>query len=166
MPKISKLFVALAILTGAAVLTTPAFAFNSEDQEPTASNPDYDNAVRAVKNERYRDAIGYLTNVLADEPKYADALNQLGYSHRKLGDFTKAIAYYTRALSIDPDHRGANEYLGEAYLEINNLPNAELHLERLRAICGTSCEEYRELYASVLDYKVNRKGNQSTRRRW
>ena len=166
MSKISTLFVAIAILTGAAVLTDPAHAVQSEDEQTTASNPDYDNAVRAVKKARYRDAIGYLSGVLADDPKNADALNYMGYSHRKIGDLTKAITYYTRALRFDPDHRGANEYLGEAYLEINDLPNAELRLERLRAICGTSCEEYHELKSSVADYKANRKRNQSSRRRW
>ena len=166
MPKSFKLFVALAILTSAAVISAPAFAVGGPDQETTASNPDYDEAVRAVKNERYRDAIGYLANVLADDPENADALNYLGYSHRKLGDFTNAITYYTRALRIDPDHRGANEYLGEAYLEINDLPNAELRLERLRAICGWGCDEFTELNAAVADYKANRKRSQSSRRRW
>ena len=166
MPKSSKLFVALAILTGAAVFTAPAFAVGGGDPQETASNPDYDEAVRAVNNERYRDAIEFLENVLADDPANADALNYLGYSHRKLGDFTIAITYYTRALKIDPDHRGANEYLGEAYLEINDLPNAVLRLDRLRAICGTSCEEFGELNAAVADYKANRKRNQSSRRRW
>ena len=166
MPKSSKLFVALAILTGAAVLTAPAFAIGGPDQEMTADNPDYDEAVRAVKNERYRDAIRYLTNVLADDPENADALNYLGYSHRKLGDFTNAITYYTRALTIDPDHRGANEYLGEAYLEINDLPNAEIRLKRLYAICGWGCDEYTDLNEAVADYKANRKRNQSSRRRW
>ncbi len=166
MSKISTLFAALAVLTGAAVLTTPAFAVGNEDPAPAASNPDYDKAVRAVKNEKYRDAIGYLTSVLADDPKNADALNWLGYSHRKLGDFTNAVTYYTRALRIDPDHRGANEYLGEAYLEINDLPNAEMRLERLRAICGWGCDEFTELNAAVEDYKANRKRNQSSRRRW
>ena len=166
MSKISMLFGALAILIGAAVHSAPAHAIQSEDEETTASNPDYDKAVRAVKKEKYRDAIGYLAIVLSDDPKNADALNYLGYSHRKLGDFTNAITYYTRALRIDPDHRGANEYLGEAYLEINDLPNAELRLERLYAICGWGCDEYTDLNAAVADYKANRKRNQSSRRRW
>ena len=166
MSKISTLFGALAILTGAAVFSAPAFAVGNEDQQPSASNPDYDSAVRAVNNKKYRDAIGYLTNVLADDPKNADALNYLGYSHRKLGDFKNAITFYTRALSIDPDHRGANEYLGEAYLEINDLPNAMVRLERLRAICGWGCDEFTELNEAVADYKANRKRNQSSRRRW
>ncbi len=168
MSKISTLFVAFAVMAGVAVLAAPAFAVGGEDEETasTASNPDYDEAVRAVNKEAYRDAIGYLTRVLADDPKNADALNYLGYSHRKLGDFKNAITFYTRALKVDPDHRGANEYLGEAYLEINDLPNATLRLERLRAICGWGCDEFTELYAAVQDYKANRKRNQSSRRRW
>ena len=164
--KISTLFVALAICAGTAVLTTSAFAVGNEDNQPTASNPDYDSAVRAVKKQKYREAIGYLTNVLSEDPRNADALNYLGFSHRKLGDFTKAITYYTQALTIDPNHRGANEYLGEAYLEINDLPNAERRLAKLRSICGGSCEEYLELKSSVADYKANRKRSQSSRRRW
>ena len=166
MLKISTLFVTLAILSGTAVLTLPAFAVGNEDQQPSASNPDYDKAVRAIKNEKYRDAIGYLANVLAEDPKNAGALNYLGYSHRKLGDFKNAITYYKRALNIDPDHRGANEYLGEAYLKINDLPNAVARLERLHAICGSGCDEFYVLNAAVEDYKANRKRNQSSRRRW
>jgi len=166
MSKISNLFVALAIVVGAGVFTGSAFAIGNQDDDTTASNPDYDSAVRAVKKKNYREAIGYLTNVLADDSKNADALNYMGYSHRKLGDFTKAITFYTQALSIDPNHRGANEYLGEAYLEINDLPNAERRLEKLQAICDSTCEEYFELKSSVADYKANRKRNQSSRRRW
>ena len=167
MSKIPTLFVAFAVMAGAAVLAAPAFAVGGEDEYPAAaSNPDYDNAVRAVNKEAYRDAIGYLTRVIDDDPKDADALNYLGYSHRKLGDFKNAITFYTRALKVDPDHRGANEYLGEAYLEINDLPNATLRLERLREICGWSCDEFTELNAAVEDYKANRKPNQSSRRRW
>lgn len=166
MSKISTLFVAFAVMTGVAVLGAPAFAFQGDDDEATASNPDYDSAVRAVKKEAYRDAIGYLLRVIADNPENADALNYMGYSHRKLGDFKNAITYYTRALTVDPDHRGANEYLGEAYLEINDLPNAEIRLERLYAICGWGCDEYTELNAAVADYKANRKRSQSSRRRW
>ena len=166
MSRYSALFVALALLAGGAMLAAPAYAIQEEDAQSTASNPDYDKAVRAVKKENYRAAIGYLTEVLADDAKNADALNYMGYSHRKLGDFKSAIAYYTKALRVEPDHRGANEYLGEAYLEINDLPKAEMHLARLRAICDMSCEEYHELNAAVATYKAYHKSNQSSRRRW
>jgi Tfp pilus assembly protein PilF len=166
MPKFLALFVALALSFPVVFQVDPVFAVGNENDEPSASNPDYDKAVRAVKNKEYRDAIRYLTIVLADDPRNADALNYMGYSHRKLGDFTKAITYYTQALSVDPNHRGANEYLGEAYLEISDLPNAELRLEKLRQICNGNCEEYFELKSAVADYKANRKRNQSSRRRW
>ncbi len=165
MPKLSAFLVALAVLTAAAALTAPVYAILDEDEAETASNPDLDSAVRAIKKEDYRSAIGHLARVLAEEPKNANALNYLGYSHRKLGDFRNAIAHYTKALEIDPDHRGANEYLGEAYLELNDLPNAEIRLARLYAICGTSCEEYRELNEAVAAYKAKRKADQSSRHR-
>ena len=166
MSKMSTLFVAFVVMTGAAVLVAPAFAFRGDDVQSTEDNPDYDSAVRALKKESYRDAIGYLARVIADDPENADALSYMGFSHRRLGDFKNAITFYTRALTIDPDHLGANEYLGEAYLEINDLPNARIRLERLFAICGTSCREYREFNAAVAGYKSDRKRNQSSRRRW
>jgi tetratricopeptide (TPR) repeat protein len=167
MSRLATLFLAAAVLTGGAMLAAPAFAVGNEDDPlETASNPDYDNAVRAVKRENYRDAIGYLTRVLSDDPKNADALNYMGFSHRKLGDFKNAIAFYTDALSVDPDHRGANEYLGEAYLEINDLPNAETRLAHLRTICDSDCDEFFVLSAAVRAYKSGHKPSQSSRRRW
>lgn len=167
MPNFSMLYVAVAIAAGAAMAGAPAYAIGNEDIDPsTASNPDYQSAVAAVKKDDFRGAIRYLTRVLKDDPRNADALNYMGYSHRRLGDYKNAITYYTKALEVDPDHRGANEYLGEAYLEINDLPAAETRLERLRQICGWGCDEFTELNAAVEDYKAKRKRSQSSRRRW
>lgn len=167
MPKFSTLFFALAIAGGAALPGEPAYAVGNEDMMPSeASNPDYDSAVAAVKKEDFRGAIRLLARVLADDARNADALNYMGYSHRRLGDYKNAIAYYTKALEVEPDHRGANEYLGEAYLEVNDLPAAEARLERLRRICGWGCDEFTQLNAAVEDYKAKRKRNQSSRRRW
>lgn len=147
----------------------PVQAMGNKDDDVTRSSRDgdYERAVRAVKRENYRGAIRILSNVLLDEPRNADALNYLGYSHRKLGQFTKAVKFYTRALDIDEDHRGANEYLGEAYLALKNLPKAEERLAHLWNICGQSCEEYRTLSQSIAAYKQGRAPNQSSRaRRW
>ena len=96
MPKLSTFLVALAVLTAAAALTAPVYAILDEDEAETASNPDLDSAVRAIKKEDYRSAIGHLARVLAEEPKNANALNYLCYSHRKLGDFRNAIAHQQR----------------------------------------------------------------------
>ena len=127
--------------------TAPAPASSSA---PT--NPDYAKAERAVKDNDFKGAIPLLERIVAAEPKNANALNYLGYSHRKLGDKDKALAFYRRALDTDPNHPGANEYLGELYLEMDNLQAAEGRLWTLEQTCAR-CEETRELKDAIQKYK-------------
>src|SRR5215469_14030084 len=70
-------------------------------------------AERLNRAGKYAEALPLLNQVLASEPKNADALNELGYANRRLGDQKTALLYYEKALSVDDVHRGANEYLGE-----------------------------------------------------
>jgi tetratricopeptide (TPR) repeat protein len=132
-----------------------------------SSEPDpkelYKKAVEAVDMKRYKEAIGHLEAVLKDDPKNADALNVMGFSHRKLGEYDLAVRYYTKALDAKPDHRGANEYLGEAYLEINKLPEAEARLAKLNQICGAECKETKALAEAVASYKAGKRPPQSSR---
>jgi tetratricopeptide (TPR) repeat protein len=148
------------------MLAVPNSADAMGSSEPAAPNAfnDYKDALRAVDKKDFKGAITLLTRVLKQEPRNADALNYMGYSHRKLGDHQKAIDFYKQALTVNPDHRGANEYLGEAYLEINDLPKAEERLAHLINVCGQSCKETRELAGAVAAYKTGRKPNQSSRR--
>ncbi len=106
-------------------------------------------ASTAIAREDYRKAIGLLERVAKAEPKNADALNLLGYSHRKLGDAPRALEYYEKALAADPAHRGALEYLGELYVEQRRLDDARKLLARLRAACPEGCEEARDLEAAI-----------------
>jgi len=142
MKNVTKLFAAaLAIvLLGTAL---PAGAMGPDPAESAAAK--YKEAVTAVKSWQYRKAISLLQDVLETDARNADALNYMGYSHRKLGDYKQALTYYQRALAIAPDHRGANEYIGEAYLELKQPDKAKAHLDRLARICGPGCEEYAEL---------------------
>jgi len=55
----------------------------------------------------------------------AEAWNGLGYSQRKLGDYTKALNSYARALAIQPGYPQATEYRGEAYLGLNRVEDAK-----------------------------------------
>jgi tetratricopeptide (TPR) repeat protein len=55
----------------------------------------------------------------------AEAWNGLGYSQRKLGEYTKALNSYARALSIKPGYPEATEYRGEAYLGLNRVEDAK-----------------------------------------
>lgn len=124
--------------------------------DPTrAEDPDYTAGVRAIKAGEYTKAIGYLEQVVARDPRRADAYNWLAYAIRKNGDPAASIPIYEKALAIDPAHRGAHEYIGEAYLALDNLPKAREHLARLNSLCFFPCAEYRDLKKALEAYEAS-----------
>ena len=124
---------------------------SSEEAKPDL----YKQAEDLIDDEEYGKAIPLLQQSIQEKGEYADALNLLGFSNRKLGDMAKAMTYYTKALNKEPKHLGANEYMGELYLELNNLPKAEERLAVLKGACG-NCEQFEELDDKVKDYKKAR----------
>lgn len=150
--------VLLAVLTGvAASMAGPALAMgsssDSDKKSSTSAGDAYLEAQRKVQAMDYKGAIPLLEAVLKAEPDNADALNYLGYSHRKLGDTGKALAYYLQALASEPEHLGANEYLGELYLEMGNLSEAEARLAVLQRVCS-GCVEEDELEQKIAAFKA------------
>lgn len=160
-----------AVFLGAAILAVSptvapdltrnvAIAAGSGDDnnETVSSEPsvrkNYREAVRAVEAKDYRGAIALLNKVIDEKPRHPNALNYLGYSHRKLGDYARGVTYYKKALSLDANHKGANEYLGQAYVELGNIAGAEAQLATLERICGVDCEEYWSLRKAIKDAKA------------
>ena len=124
----------------------------------TSEDIDFRNGRTAVEAKRYEDAIVLLRRAVSRDANNADALNLLGYSHRKLGRFEESHDWYEKALTVNPNHRGANEYLGELYLQTGNLEKAEAQLARLDKICFFGCDEYDELKEAIENYKEGRSG--------
>ena len=81
-----------------------------------------------------------------DHPNVA---NLIGYSYRKLGDYRLSQVWYQRALKADPNHVLTWQYYGLWQIEQGNRDQAQYHLSRIAAICGTDCEEYRSLAAAL-----------------
>jgi predicted Zn-dependent protease len=96
---------------------------------------DYANAIEQLK------ALGQ-----DDHPNVA---NLIGYSYRKLGDYKLSQVWYERALKADPNHVLTWQYYGLWQIEQGNRDQAQYHLSRIAAICGTDCEEYRSLAAAL-----------------
>jgi len=82
-------------------------------------------------------------------PNNADVNNLLGYTSRKLQQYSQAGVYYTKALTIDPKHLGALEYQGELFMILKKSTPAKLNLAKIKAICGTNCEEYLDLKKAI-----------------
>lgn len=121
---------------------------------PPAASSDYQAGKAAVEAEDYQRAVDYMAKVVATVPDNADALNYLGYSHRKLGRFDESLVWYQKALAANPNHRGANEYLGELYLQMGDLAKAEERLNKLDDLCFFGCEEFDDLKEEIAEYKA------------
>ena len=156
----STLFAMMAVLT----LVCPAGAFaagGGADPQPAAQikpvDPNFVQAKTMIEAKNYKGALPLLQQVVAKEPKNADAYNLLGFATRKSGDPNGSLQYYNYALTLDPKHLGANEYIGEAYLQLDRPQEAQQHLARLDTLCTFGCTEYRMLKAAIADYKAGKK---------
>ena len=130
----------------------PAWALDYTSPD-AAAGADYSKASQLVAAEKYDEAMPILQGILKKFPNHADALNLMGYSHRKKGDYTQAFAFYEKSLENNPLHRGANEYIGQAYLEQGDLANAERHLKILEKACRIPCVELDKLKISIDAFK-------------
>ena len=95
----------------------------------------------------YASAIAQLKTLGRDDS--AAVANLIGYSYRQLGDYKVSQIWYERALKADPNHVKTWQYYGLWQVEQGNRDQAQYHLSRIAAICGTDCEEYRSLAAAL-----------------
>ena len=121
--------------------------------EMTVQDADYRAAMAAVKKQDWQQVVARMNAYLQRDPGNADAWNELGHAHRKLGDIDTALNDYDKALKINPKHKGVHEYLGEAYLQKGDLARAEEQLKVLNAICFLPCEQYKDLKSEIARYK-------------
>jgi tetratricopeptide (TPR) repeat protein len=121
------------------------------------ADPNFVQSKALIEARQYGAALPLLQQVVAKDPRSADAYNLMGYATRKSGNPQGSLQYYNQALTLDPKHIGAHEYVGEAYLMLDRLPEAEQHLARLDSLCVFGCTEYRMLKAAIANYKAGRK---------
>jgi Tetratricopeptide repeat len=95
----------------------------------------------------YRSAIDQLHALKHDE--HPDVANLIGYSYRKLGEYDQSKTWYEAALKSDPNHVRTWQYYGLWQIEQGHRDQAEIHLQKIGSICGTTCPEYRSLAAAL-----------------
>jgi tetratricopeptide (TPR) repeat protein len=106
-----------------------------------------DYAFALAQAERFDEALEVLNMVRnQDTPK---ALNYRGYITRKLGQTEEGIGYYLKSVAMDPQYAQVREYLGEAYVIQGKLDLAREQLQVIQTLCGTECEEYRDLSEAI-----------------
>ncbi|HWK47068.1 MAG TPA: tetratricopeptide repeat protein [Stellaceae bacterium] len=116
---------------------------NLPDQDRT------DYAYALAKAGRYEEALAMLDTL--KDPNTSEALNYRGYATRKLGRTDEGIGYYLKSVALDPRYAKVREYLGEAYVVKGRVDLAREQLAIIKGICGTGCEEYRDLATAIAD---------------
>jgi len=101
-----------------------------------------------ARAERFEEALDTLS--LVQDSNTPEALNYRGYATRKLGRTEEGITYYRKAIELDPQYAQVREYLGEAYVALGNIDLAKEQLSAIERLCGTECEEYKDL-AEVIE---------------
>jgi Flp pilus assembly protein TadD len=155
----SAVSLAVALLMALGLAASPALAAGSDSGSSSAKqDPNYVAAKTQIDGGNYAAAVPLLEQVVASDPKNANAYNYLGYSYRKTGNTDAALVNYEKALALVPDHRGANEYLGELYLEMGQLDKAKERLKVLDGACFFGCEEYTDLKEAISAYEAKTGG--------
>jgi len=165
--------VQIAILAGFVIALTippiiPAIAAGGGADPPSNSSSDNSNAKKKKDKKSEQEFINGYRNAYAaiyDKNDYTGAIDQLralkrddnadvanliGYSYRKLGDYDQSKIWYEAALKADPNHVRTWQYYGLWQVERGHREMAQLHLQKIGSICGTTCPEYRSL-AEALD---------------
>jgi tetratricopeptide (TPR) repeat protein len=126
---------------------------SSSTTDTSSSGNAYNTALEKIKNGKYNAAIPLLQQATADDPTNADALNELGFSLRKVGRLPESLEAYQKALELKPDHIDANEYLGELYLEMKRPDLAQKQLDILTKLCPSGCEQRSDLQEQLAAFK-------------
>jgi len=98
---------------------------------------------------RHNEAIDLLESALALDPRNRSALIGLARVAQAQRLPGKAIRYYAAVLAIEPNDVAALAGQGEAYVQRGADDRARRNLERVRALCGTSCGQADALAASI-----------------
>ena len=104
-------------------------------------------AYHLAKTGHYQDAINLLDTL--QQPNTREPWNYRGYATRKLGRTDEGIGYYQRSIALDPHYAKVREYLGEAWMVKGRPDLAKAELATIKTLCGTQCEEYRDLKAAI-----------------
>lgn len=149
---------AVSLTLAAPVLAAAGGGGSFPSTEPSSNDSaleaNYSQGEYLVKADKCEEAITFFEKVIAKKRRHADALNYLGYCHRKAGRKELALEYYQKALDVNDKHLGAHEYLGELYLMMNDLAKAEAQRAKLAALCPQGCTQLEDMDDAIAAYKA------------
>ena len=86
-------------------------------------------------------AVEEYEKAITQNDSFPEALSNMGYCLRNLGNYTKALEAYDRALKLNPNFPEAIEYRAVAYLWLGRKDEAKSEYERLLKMDSTEAAE-------------------------
>lgn len=105
----------------------------------------FNEALRHHRAGRIADAVAHYERVLALQPDYVDAHNNLGAALAAQGRIDEALKHYERAIAVKPDYAEAHNNLGAALAARGRVDGAVTHYERAIAIKPDYAEAHNNL---------------------
>ena len=100
----------------------------------------------------YKKSIELIKKEIKKNKLNPDLFNYLGYAYRKKGDLELSIKSYKKALKLDPNHLEVHNYIGIAYLRKGEIEKTKLHLQTLKDLCKSKCDEYKNLEKELKEF--------------
>ena len=100
--------------------------------QPADANAWKNLAATLIAQAKYAEAVPVLEELLALEPRFAEAHFELGTCHNRLRDNTRAISHFQQALKLKPALAVAHAGLINAYLDACEWDAAERWADELR----------------------------------
>jgi tetratricopeptide (TPR) repeat protein len=134
-----------------ALATLSAFGAGSAKQ-PVQKNSDpsitiYNQGVELMLTKKFPEAEAKFDQAVKENPKFAEAHNNLGYTLRKQGaaNYQKALEHYNAAIELKPKLAEAYMYRGVLFVEMGRKTDAEADLAALRKLNPRLAKELAEV---------------------
>ena len=107
----------------------------------------YNQGIQLMHAKKFAEAQVKFEQALAENPNFAEAHNNLGYSLRKQGpqNYSKALEHYNKAIQLKPNLAEAYEYRGVLFLKMGRKVDAEKDLATLKALKPKLANELEEV---------------------
>jgi tetratricopeptide (TPR) repeat protein len=99
--------------------------------ENLSINEAFELAVQKHQDNNLQDAHNYYQKVLALDPNYINALNNLGVIFQRLGKKQRAKECYEKAIKINPNYADAHYNLGNIFKELERNQKAKEYFEKV-----------------------------------
>ncbi|MFL5763009.1 MAG: tetratricopeptide repeat protein [Bacteroidia bacterium] len=110
-----------------------AYAFYKKADELSPYDPEFKNKVGAalMAQQNIPQAISVFEATLREDPKYVQAISNLGYAYLVSGDPLKAEMMYNRAIALDPDYEALLMNIAGLNIYKKNYPEAKKYINRV-----------------------------------